>query len=317
MSNNIKLVLIGTGNMALEYAKVLNFLTIPFDVIGRRAENSQRFREKFPTVNVYDKGLEFNAAKLNGYTHAIVASNVVSLCANTKLIIESGIKNILVEKPGIAEPAEIDILKPCYLKFKPSLFIAYNRRFLASVLKAQEIILQDGGVSSFHFEFTEWANVIEKLDCDPVEKQYLFLANSSHVTDLAFYLGGLPTEITCHTSGKTDWHPTSAIFTGAGVTDKNALFSYHSNWQSAGRWSVEILTNNHRLIFKPLEKLQVQKINSVAVNMHEDIDYSLDEKFKPGLYLQLKNFLEGNFKDLCSFEEQASKIELYKKICNY
>ena len=33
-----------------------------------------------------------------------------------------------------------------------NVFVAYNRRFYASVLKAQEIIEEDGGVTSFNFE---------------------------------------------------------------------------------------------------------------------------------------------------------------------
>lgn len=317
MSDNIKLLLVGCGNMAMEYAKVLSHMKISFDVIGRSEAKAKIFQDHFPNIKVYHGGLEKFLKESSGYSHAIVASNVVSLCNNTKSLIEAGIKIVLVEKPGIASPQEANLLFDSFQAHKPSLFIAYNRRFLASVLKAQEIIKSDGGIKSFHFEFTEWSNVIEKLECDPLEKQYLFLANSSHVADLAFYLGGTPKKISCFTSGSIDWHPSSAIFAGSGITKNDILFSYHSNWQSAGRWALEIMTDNHRLIFKPMEKLQVQVKNSVAVNFYEDIDYSIDEKFKPGLYLQVKNFLTGNYKDLCSFEEQVENVKIYNKMCNY
>ena len=48
-------------------------------------------------------------------------------------------------------------------------------------------------------------------------------------------------------------------FSGAGISISGALFSYQANWQSAGRWSVEILTKKNRLILCPLEELKVQK----------------------------------------------------------
>ena len=42
--------------------------------------------------------------------------------------------------------------------------MAYNRRFYASTMKAREIIQSEGGVRNFHFEMTEWAHVIGKID---------------------------------------------------------------------------------------------------------------------------------------------------------
>ena len=53
-----------------------------------------------------------------------------------------------------------------------------------------------------------------------------FIQNSSHVVDLAFNLGGNPVEMKSFVSGGQSWHPKGTIFSGAGITDKNALFSY-------------------------------------------------------------------------------------------
>ena len=114
-----------------------------------------------------------------------------------------------------------------------------------------------------------------------------------------------------------DWHKTSCNYSGAGISKNGALFAYHANWKAPGRFSIEILTGKHRLIFRPLEKLQVQNIGSVAINMVENIDYSLDEKFKPGLYLQTKVFLENNLLEFCTLKEQAEKTAMYKKMSGY
>ena len=130
------------------------------------------------------------------------------------------------------------------------------------------------------------------------------MSNSTHVVDLAFNLGGLPKELASYTSGSLDWHPSASVFCGAGKSDKNALFNYAANWESAGRWSIEILTKNHKLILRPMEKLQIQNRGSIALNFVSDIDYSLDEKYKPGLFLQTNNFIACNFNNLCSIHQQ-------------
>ena len=73
-----------------------------------------------------------------------------------------------------------------------------------------------------------------------------FLQNSSHVIDLAFFIGGHPTDLKSFVSAGASWHPSGTVFSGAGVTSSNALFSYNANWDSAGRWWVEFLTKENR-----------------------------------------------------------------------
>lgn len=50
----------------------------------------------------------------------------------------------------------------------------------------KKIIAEDGGITSFNFEFTEWAHVIEKLDYPREVFENWFFVNSTHVVDLAF-----------------------------------------------------------------------------------------------------------------------------------
>jgi hypothetical protein len=184
-------------------------------------------------------------------------------------------------------------------------------------MEAKKRIEEDGGVTSFHFEFTEWSHQIRNLNKHKTELENWFLGNSTHVVDTAFYLCGKPKEISCYHSGGNDWHPNSTIFAGAGVTETAALFSYEANWESAGRWSIDIMTKKHRFVFKPMEKLQIQQIGSVAVSFIEGIDYSYDEKFKPGLYLQTQAFLENQYENFCSLNEQVENMIVYKKMSGY
>jgi hypothetical protein len=107
------------------------------------------------------------------------------------------------------------------------------------------------------------------------------------------------------------WH-LHARYTGAGISDDGALFSYVADWQGPGRWGVEIITLKSRLILKPLEKLQIQKIGSMALE-EVVIDDGIDTSFKPGFFCQVEAFLQ-NSQTLLSVHEQLDHLRYYKII---
>lgn len=302
--------------MAKEYAKVLAALNTPFDVVGRGQENCNLFRELYPGVNIIPGGLE-NFDFAGNYSHAIVASSVDALYNNTKLLLKKGLKRILLEKPGGTNSEEIKELAEKAKEAEADVLLAYNRRFYASVRKAKECIEEDGGVLSYNFEFTEWPHTIEGLSMADEVKQHWFLANSTHVADTAFYLGGKPEKMKSFYSDSLSWHSSAAVFAGSGISETGALFSYQANWKSPGRWSVEMLTAKRRLILRPMEALQVQEHRSVAINPVE-IDDQLDKDFKPGLYLQTKSFLESSYDEFSDIAEQHKLVKkYYNKISGY
>lgn len=312
-----KVWLIGASLMAQDYIKVLNALNVKTTVIGRGELNAKICAEAME-CDVLSGGLDnFLESNPNPCSHAIVSVGVEALYETTSRLLSYGVRNILVEKPGALHNVEFEKLLKLSKEKNANVLIAYNRRFFASTVQARKIIKEDGGVTSFNFEFTEWAHVIAPLEKEKGVKEKWFLGNSTHVVDLAFFLGGKPKEICSFTNGSLTWHPTASIFSGAGVSDRNALFSYQANWESAGRWSVEILTKEHRLIFRPMEKLQIQKRGSIVQVFDETIDYSLDEQYKPGLYLQTQKFLNDDFKNMCSLNEQAELLPLYNKMATY
>jgi predicted dehydrogenase len=314
MKNNIWVI--GAGQMAQDYIKVLKGLKKEFTVIGRGAESAEKCA-KAAACEVFVGGLEkFLKTEPVQCSHAIVAVGVEKLYETTKQLLEYGVKKILLEKPGALYKSEFIELDTLAKEKNADVLIAYNRRFYASVIEARRIIEQDGGVTSFNFEFTEWAHVIEPMHKVDGVKEHWFLCNSTHVLDLAFFLGGEPKELCAFIAGGLKWHPESSIYSGAGISEKGALFSYQANWESAGRWSVEILTKEHRLIFRPLEKLQIQKRGSVAQEF-VNVDYSIDDEYKPGLYIETEKFLAGDYIDMCSLREQTKRIDTYFKVVGY
>jgi predicted dehydrogenase len=309
--------LVGTGLMAIEYGKVLKALDCDFTVIGRGEENCNKFSEAIG-VPALPNGVEAFLQTNPGIPKAaIVAVSIENLASTTIALMNYGVKYILLEKPGVGYVSEIDQLVNVAETTGSEVLLAYNRRFYASTTAAKQLIEEDGGPTSLHFEFTEWSHVISTLKKHVAEHHNWFLGNSSHVIDMAFYLCGKPAELCSFVGGGLEWHPSSSVFAGAGRTEKGVLFSYNANWEAPGRWVVEVLTKKRRFIFKPIEKLQVQELGSVAVNPVE-IDDSLDTQYKPGLYLQMKSFLEEQTGRFCAIEEQKENIyNFYCKMSNY
>ncbi len=297
-------LLIGTGPMAEGYAAVLQALNQPFKVIGRGAESAARFAGATgvqPVTGGLTRFLEQTGP--DSFHHAIVATGTENLMDCVRSLLHAGIRKILVEKPGAISIDELLQYEPELMPSAGTIFIAYNRRYYASVAEAQRLIQEDGGLQTLHFEFTEWAHRIEPLQKAPGVKENWFFANSTHVVDLAFFLAGDPADWKAYSKkGNTAWHE-KTNFAGAGITSNGVLFSYLSNWESAGRWSIELLTRRRRIYLKPLEQLFVQMKGSVAVEPHHFND-DADKQYKPGVYLQVKEFLQ----------EQPSLLSLHEHI---
>ena len=308
--------LVGAGDMSVNYLKVLEAKKQSCIVIGRGDISAARFKKNSNHPVVIGGLKEFLITNPDKPTSAIVSVPMDDLYDVTTRLIDYGVKQILVEKPGGMSSNQIkDLNKRCGI-LNANVYIAYNRRFFSSVRKVQEMIILDGGVTSFNFELTEWAHVIENLEKPPEVFERWFLGNSSHVVDLAFFLGGKPEELSCYTGGGLKWHPAASVFSGAGVSDKGALFNYAANWESAGQWSVEILTKQNKYILRPMERLQVQCRGSLKVEEVE-LDESVDFDFKPGLYMQVEAFLKSDTASLCSIDDQTILFQIYEKMAGY
>lgn len=315
-SNDSQLWLVGAGSMAADYGKVLLALGVSLTVIGRSASSA----ESFTTAT----GLPVRTGGLDAFIEgrppvpelAIVAVGVEALASTTMRLLKYGIKRVLVEKPGALNSIELQNLCAVADTCSATVFIGYNRRMYASVQEARKIIAADGGVLSMNFEFTEWSHVIEGLTKAPGVKERWVLGNSTHVIDLAFHLGGSPIEMTSLHSGQLSWHPTSAVFVGAGRTVRNTLFSYQANWIGPGRWGLEIVTAKKRLILRPLEQLEVMHKGSINRERLPLAD-KVDKNFKPGLYEQVRRFIAGDCENLCTLREQVRMWPSHLKIANY
>ncbi|MHA7774505.1 Gfo/Idh/MocA family oxidoreductase [Roseibium sp. M-1] len=295
MSNfldNDSVLLVGAGPMARAYAAVLEAMSRPYHIAGRGEASATQFEQEFnkrPGTGPF----EVQLAAMGAAPHtAIVAASAANLAQVTRQLLTAGTKRLLVEKPlgfDIEGVVEIAALAGAA---QAEVYVAYNRRFFASTECAAQFIDEDGGPLSVKFDFTESSRRIEALDKNPLELDGWFYGNSSHVIDLALFLGGVPKFLQAQSMNGLSWHSRGGIFTGHGETVSGAAMSWHANWLAPGRWGVEVMTRNRRLIMQPIEQLFVQTHDSFAVTQVK-IDDSLDKKFKPGLYNQTHAFLNA------------------------
>lgn len=309
----MNMVLVGTGYMGIEYAKVLKAQGVKFKAVGRSEKSVENFKKEIG-IPAIQGGLEKWLKQNKPPALAVVAVTEDQLGTVTRQLINAGCKQILTEKPGGLNMSDIKKVARLAKNKKAKVFVGYNRRFYASTMAALNLIKKDGGVISFNFDFTERSYIIEKLSQSNRIKKEWFIQNSSHVIDMAFYMGGWPKKLSTYKKGGLSWHPSGSVYSGAGISETEALFSYHADWDSAGKWSIEIMTPKTKIIFRPLEKLQIQKYGSMATEDYPLKD-TLDIDFKPGLFKQVEAFF-NNPKELLTIQQQIKHLGTYSKIKN-
>lgn len=307
-------LLVGAGRMAQDYARVLAALGIRPLVAGRGPASAAAFETATgirPGTGDLARQLEALAARP---AQAIVAVNAHSLAEVSTLLLGHGFRRLLVEKPGALDREELTRLCDVADRHGAEIMLGYNRRFMASVIEAGRIIAADGGVRSLRFDFSEPSRRIAGLNKPRRELETWFYGNSSHVVDLAFHFFGAPVAMQAAVTGAVGWHPAGAVFAGHARNAAGALMCWHANWLAPGRWGLEVMTAEHRLILQPLERLRVQR-HAGFDEVEIVLDDSEDRDFKPGLMKQVRAFLSGEGSDrLQSLREHAANFGYYEVV---
>lgn len=313
----VDIILIGAGNMAIAYAKTLQHLGLPFRCFGRSADSASRFEaETGVTAGTGPLEDQLRATDVAG-AHAIVAVNINQLSRVCKTLLAAKVHRILVEKPGGIDLADMKDLSDHDIQ--DQIFVAYNRRFLKSTQRALDVIAEDGGAQTLHFEFTELPDRLSALGVHPPEVlANLPYANSSHVFDMAFYLGQAADDLSdisivgAARQGAISWHPDGSRFASCGTIADRSLYTCFADWRSGGNWSVEVSTAKRRLRLRPLETLTQQLRETFEVT---PIELSRDpEGLKPGLPGMVAEFLHCGGQRLPSMRCQVARMEVFAKM---
>lgn len=255
-------------------------------------------------------------------THVIVASPVETLAPISLKLISAGVRNLLVEKPVALSVVEGALLEAAVKVSGAQLYVGYNRRFYSSIQTALRLIADAGEeIESVSFEFNEVvSNSAGPLGHTPSVRERWLLANSLHVVDSALFPVGYPDPALSSfiRVGELAWHPAGSIFVGSGLTVRGIPFSYNANWAAPGRWGFEWATKSARFQFRPLERLSMLRPGSFEWEVVPLVD-DLDERFKPGVYLQDRAFIScaGERQRLATLDQALELLYLGNRMAAY
>ena len=312
--NNSTVTIIGGGYMGQEYAKSLECLDISNVTIITNSEKDPKVFSKKFDYKILSGGYEKHVPSLKKQDLVIIATPTELLYSTCNLCLDYGQNNILIEKPGSLYANDLKLLNE---KSKGRrIRIAYNRLCYPNVHLLKKLCKNE--ILSCTFDFTEWTHKIPFDRYTKDEYRLWGISNSLHVISLAFELIGMPEKIACFHQGSLDWHPSGSIFTGSGISCNDIPFAYHANWESAGRWMVEIMTKNKSYRLMPIEGLFICEKGSVDWN---PVSFnSTSSKTKPGVLEQVVIMLNDNLEKNCpliTLEQSINYIKIAKKILNY
>ena len=143
MTDKYKVLLIGLGQMGISYANILKSLNQQSINIGRSISSCEAF-EKETGLQAISGGLENYLVDDNKIDSAIIAVSEDQLSNCLDLLINHGVKRILIEKPGGTNYQSIIQSATLASEKNADVFVGYNRRFYQSVRYARELIKEDG-----------------------------------------------------------------------------------------------------------------------------------------------------------------------------
>lgn len=313
MSNN-RVLVVGTGPMAAAHAQALTQLGKSPEVVGRNRESAERFLRRFRVpVHTTDLGDYFQCGPLPD--HAIIAIPIVGLGAVATAVLEAGFKEVLIEKPGSLSSVELKRLQKVAEDLGANVSVAYNRRFLESTSFLLDMLKTYSEPFEIQCEFNERLEELKGLNHPPKVLERWLIANSSHVLDLAIFLGGYPTLDSNKPSGSLKWHPSSSKFSASGTTVRGTGIRFLADWNHEGSWSLRILAGGKVFEMRPLE--EVYELDPQSSSRRRIFTPSPKTRTKPGLLEQAEEFLGEKRERLCSLSEQIRNMQLYEAIGGY
>ena len=301
-----KILLMGCGSMALEYAKALESLGAEVVAKGRGQASADRFHRVTGILPFLIWPSDFDLSK---FDLVIVCVSELELTSAALEAIKLGAQNLLIEKPGASSPEDLKTIAEEAAKANCRVRIGFNRRFYQVVEILRRGLEKDGGAIAVHFDFSERSRVVGKLDKPKELKRKWLWHNSTHVFDTVHYLVGPIQFHSITRAGFLKWHPDGSVFAGSGITQAGALVSFNSSWEAPGGWEIVAWSRLRKFRLRPMETLSIQSHTEEDLSFREE-DLDL-EGLKPGIKALLEECLSKTTDGKCSRMQDAVLIGDY------
>ena len=282
-----KLALVGYGKFAPKHLEV--FRALGADVVAacnRSEAGRKKATEEGKIAKTYASIPEMIAKEQPD--GILCTASVDGIFPAAKEIIASGLPALLEKPPGTSL-AELEELCGLARKHGTPVMVAFNRRHYSVVKKAIEDM---GGVDKVTGVFIDWTEDPQHLLATGHTRhqvERMIFGNSIHGIDLLTHFAGpiSKPQVVARDLGGESFRWVMAL---QGVSDRGAIASFCSTWDSPGRWRVEVTSKDRRYLFAPLETCKVTQRGTKEERVLEPDP--IDASFKAGLHAQARQFLE-------------------------
>jgi len=309
---------VGYGNIGKQHVKALRALGVGQIRVCSRSAGPLEELDGVAGVSVLPGGIEGLDCDPAPNELGIVATPTEMLVPAARRLASLGFRRILIEKPVSLWSEEIVGLATDFEQQGIDAICGYNRATYPSFHEIKYRTLNEGGITSCTYSFTELIKPdwVERYPAGELARWGV--SNSLNPISMAHGLIGMPKTWGCHRSGSLPWHKNGSVFVGSGISESGIPFAYHADWGSQGRWSVEVHTSASSYRLCPLERVQRK---TDALSEWENVEISVCHPgVKEGLAEEIGAMLSPDIRrivPLFSLAESASLTGYGEEVFGY
>lgn len=285
VKKKINIGIVGAGSIADHHIKVYksyDFINLSA-IYSRTKTRAKEKSEKFGIKNYTNSINQF--LKYSKYDGILILVSADQISKFVKKILPYKIP-IFIEKPISLSIKDLKEIQKINKKFSTPNMIGLNRRYYSIIQKALKFLYNKKILSIIiegHENFWKVKNLNKK---NIIKKNWIF-ANSIHTFDLLTFIANSKIKKISFVNKKKNVLENNII---SNIQFSNGILgTYTSFWSSPGNWSIKIYTKDYFILFNPLER---GFIIDKKFSKKELFPIKEDIKFKPGFYLQSKNFIK-------------------------
>ena len=314
----LNIALVGLGRMGKFHLEVLSKLKNVNLLCSLTTSKINLSKKKiFQKYNIKKNYTNINKMLLNEKIDvAFIQPSVHKVYEISKIFIKNKI-NCLIEKPPGLSVEEAKKLSTLIKKYKIIHAIGLNRRFYSNINLIAKYKKNLGKLYSVNVEAPEkFDDIKKKKKFNKKVLEKWFITNGIHMIDLMHFLIGSKYYKIYSISRKINEKIKNSF--NAIIKYRNGVVAnYISNWKTTGGWQIKLYFTKGIVIISPIEKTII-KFNSGRIIDIQLSEY--DKKFKQGLFLQNKKFIESCLnkspldKRTGTIDDAINAMNLIKKI---
>ena len=291
----IKIAIIGAGRMGKFHLETLkdmkNIELVAILTTPNGSENRKKLKNKYKIKNDYENIDEMLSN--SNIDAAFIQPSVQNVYPIAKKLLKNKI-NCLIEKPPALDIKKVLELERLTKKNELISVVGFQRRFYSNLQVIKKYQKQLGSLYSISVEAPESFDVIKnkKKFIKPVLKKW-FYSNGIHMIDLMLFFANSKIKKIYKITRRIKEKLCNNSFNAIIKFEKNLVAQYISNWKSPGGWSIKLYYTNGQVLISPIEKTKIIFPKNKVIEIKNS---KIDEKYKPGLFLQNKYFLEACFR---------------------